>query len=413
MISPVPEGYCVLGYHNSLGEQNILRGEYSFRAPSMNQRLVMSVELQSHLMMASVDFARLQAFVRNLRIKMNADAALFRYLDYNDWTYPITLDCGSGIFNPTFFQDYDGGWGMNDPHIRVGVNRKLPDSTVYICSEHYPPEDRVDDPYFRDFLPKHNIEWFAGYLAQVDNEYGAGFAVVRSPGKEPFTAQDRLFLQPLVNILEDCVRMMLNGQRTKLIQKAMTMALETNALHGFCIDAQARVLWVSAEAETLLAGSQDLQIKAGRLVSRSTRGDALLERIKKMAGLTQNGEVPHESEIAIPQEDGPPVTLTMKATRAESGQLGKAGLGACVLLGSAMLVHQKKRELSGTLSVLTKTELEIAEHIAMGMTAPQIAESLKVKPSTVRTHMKHSYRKLGINSKTELAALYINSKKTP
>jgi len=371
----------------------------------------MSLELQSHLMMASMDFTRLQSFVRNLRIKMKADGALFRYLDFNDWSYPITLECGSGIFNPNFFADYDGGWGMNDPHIRVGVSRKLPDSTVYICSEHYTAEERATDPYFRDFLPKYNVEWFAGYLAQIDNEYGAGFAVVRSPGKEPFTAEDRMYLQPLVDILEDCVRMLLHGQRSKLVKQAIALALEENAVHAICVDAQSRVLWNSNEALMLFDSGRDLKVNSDRLVSRSAVGDKLLDRIKKMASLTQKGEIPGEEELTLPQDDGPAVNLMMHSRRAEPGELGKAALGACVLIGRGSSIRQQRGVLTGALSILTKTELAVAERIALGMTAPQIADELEVQPSTVRTHMKHAYRKLGINSKTELAALYINSQK--
>ena len=372
----------------------------------------MSLELQSHLMMASVDFGRLQAFVQLLRIKLDADGALFRYLDFNDWSYPITLHCGSGIFNQQFFDEYDGGWGVQDPHIRVGVNRQLPERTAYICSEFYPPENRHNDPYFRDFLPRYNIKWFAGYMAQVDNQLGAGFGVVRSPGKPPFTPEDGEYLRSLINIIDDCVRMLLNGQRQKLIIQAMKTAFQHNVSDALCVDAQARLLWHTDSAGQLIEKSDDLSINDGRLVSRGKNGDALIEKIQIVAKKSAHAPDTDE-ELLFTMDDGLKIALQAKSIKAEEGSFADGGLGACLLLGAGGGGGGgMARRQDGALSVLTPAELEVAVLIADGMTAPQIAKLLGVKPSTVRTHMKHAYRKLRINSKTELAALYIKSQKS-
>lgn len=51
---------------------------------------------------------------------------------------------------------------------------------------------------------------------------------------------------------------------------------------------------------------------------------------------------------------------------------------------------------------LTKRETEILEIIAQGRTLPYVAEKLYIAPTTVQTHVKHIYKKLGVHNRQEL-----------
>ena len=54
---------------------------------------------------------------------------------------------------------------------------------------------------------------------------------------------------------------------------------------------------------------------------------------------------------------------------------------------------------------LSAREAEVAELIARGNTVAHIAELLFVSENTVRTHVRHIYAKLAINSREELLAM--------
>ncbi|MEL6112992.1 MAG: helix-turn-helix transcriptional regulator [Pseudomonadota bacterium] len=368
----------------------------------------MSAELKSHLMMASVDFSRLQAFVQNLRLKTGADGALFRYLDYKDWTYPITIDCGSGLFSKRFFNEYDGGWGLNDPHIRVGVNRQLPDGHIYICSEHYSAEHRKTDPYFSEFLPSHDIKWMGGYLTHIDNQYAAGFAVVRRADKSAFGDTEKELMQPLLSVLDDSVRMLMHGQRMKLIQRGLELALERRTDFAMCIDAQGRVLWQSASAKKTTDAMKSLRVIEDKIVSRSKEGEAALNEIMEMARSSDDMGV----KVTVEKVDGESTPFLCVPVRAETGRLGESGLGACVLLGEGNVSKAASPvAMTGDINSLTKTELLICEHAARGLSAPRIADAMGVQPSTVRTHLKHVHRKLKISNRSELVAMFLGSVK--
>jgi DNA-binding CsgD family transcriptional regulator len=54
---------------------------------------------------------------------------------------------------------------------------------------------------------------------------------------------------------------------------------------------------------------------------------------------------------------------------------------------------------------LTDAELRIAELVAGGLTNRNIAEYLNLSPHTVDAHLKHTYTKLNIHSRVDLAVL--------
>ena len=54
---------------------------------------------------------------------------------------------------------------------------------------------------------------------------------------------------------------------------------------------------------------------------------------------------------------------------------------------------------------LTEAELRVIGLVTEGLTNPQIAKRLFVSAQTVKTHMKNVFRKLGVSSRAELAAL--------
>ncbi len=58
-------------------------------------------------------------------------------------------------------------------------------------------------------------------------------------------------------------------------------------------------------------------------------------------------------------------------------------------------------EPAGAKEALTARELEVLRHVGSGFGNQQIADKLNVSPSTVRTHLKAIYKKLGLGSRSD------------
>ena len=53
---------------------------------------------------------------------------------------------------------------------------------------------------------------------------------------------------------------------------------------------------------------------------------------------------------------------------------------------------------------LSSAEIRVLEHVCEGLTNPQIGERLFLSRRTVQSHLYSMFRKLGVQSRTELAA---------
>jgi DNA-binding CsgD family transcriptional regulator len=78
-------------------------------------------------------------------------------------------------------------------------------------------------------------------------------------------------------------------------------------------------------------------------------------------------------------------------------------------LSAPLWAAKARSELSKTITRtaghgLTKTEHRVAALVAKGLTNREIALTMFVTENTVQTHIQHIFQKLGVKSRTELAA---------
>ena len=77
--------------------------------------------------------------------------------------------------------------------------------------------------------------------------------------------------------------------------------------------------------------------------------------------------------------------------------LGDVAIGAQPRLG-----HAHAAPANSLPSTLTSREREIVEHLCAGQRVGSMAKSLYISEHTVRNHLKHVFRKLGVSSQSEL-----------
>jgi DNA-binding CsgD family transcriptional regulator len=83
-------------------------------------------------------------------------------------------------------------------------------------------------------------------------------------------------------------------------------------------------------------------------------------------------------------------------------------------LGAPLWAAKARRQLSSTpmstpVDGLTETERRIAALVAQGHTNRQVATAMFVTENTVQTHVRHIFQKLGLRSRTQLAARLLSA----
>lgn len=74
------------------------------------------------------------------------------------------------------------------------------------------------------------------------------------------------------------------------------------------------------------------------------------------------------------------------------------------MLAPVLARLSRERLTPGLPATLTTQERRVLSHVAAGRSNAEIAQALFVAPSTVRKHLEHSYRKLGVTSRVAAVA---------
>ena len=127
----------------------------------------------------------------------------------------------------------------------------------------------------------------------------------------------------------------------------------------------------------------------------------------------------HHEQLPMPFELGR--TLLVKGMierRAVQKSAARASLGQALSifehLGAPLWASKARKELDKIIvcpasNGLTRTEQRVAALVAQGRTNKEVAAAMFVTENTVQTHIRHIFQKLGVRSRTELAAKLLSA----
>src|SRR5690606_34615499 len=87
---------------------------------------------------------------------------------------------------------------------------------------------------------------------------------------------------------------------------------------------------------------------------------------------------------------------------------GKMVMSEAVTQVLASAIRKPQKSPTSSLESLTGREREIIELIAQGMSNKLIARALDISDGTVKVHVKHLLKKLGLRSRVEAAVWMVN-----
>lgn len=167
------------------------------------------------------------------------------------------------------------------------------------------------------------------------------------------------------------------------------------------LDADARVLWKSPAAAALLAESDDLVVRNGRLRFRDARTDRKLEETVRWAAAQDGGYMSSHAArpIAVDRGDGLPMRIywvTMDA-------------GRIVFSLADDDVGEQRLDMAAEIYGLSPVQRQVAALVAEGLALPQIGERLGISTNTARTHLQRIYDKTGVHTQAALVRVLLSA----
>ena len=212
------------------------------------------------------------------------------------------------------------------------------------------------------------------------------------------------------------------NQQKQLVARAMELCLDASPSFAACIDKQGRILWANGNFyEQLLGEIGGLSVRNDQLKAKEDADAkkvldlvaATLEHrvVSNSPALKNNQNHTRAKSLSLPGDvTGRRVQLQFDRISADQNDLSRQSMQACLITGELGRIKTNPGALrKGDLSALSAKERTVAELTAQGLAAREVGEELGVAPSTVQTHLKRIYKKIGIKNKLELTTLIVEN----
>jgi DNA-binding CsgD family transcriptional regulator len=175
----------------------------------------------------------------------------------------------------------------------------------------------------------------------------------------------------------------------------------------FMVDANGRIVHANASGHAMLAQGSVLRVVGGKLLTKDASAEQALNEVCAMA---ERGDAAVGAKgIAIPLTAIEGTRYVAHVLPLTSGARRRAGAtyaaAAAVFVHKAALDGPSPQEVIGKLYKLTPTELRVLLAIMQVGGVPQVAETLGIAESTVRTHLLRLFAKTGAKRQSDLIKL--------
>lgn len=289
---------------------------------------------------------------------------------------------------------------------RREILRSLPLATPMNCADYIDDKAVSRSEYFTDYSLPAGRRYLLGTYAYKANNITTAFAVMRSPGQQPFDATETSLLAHIMPHL----------RRAAHIDRRMRGAWKAGSLIGaaldrltdgvLVVDSGTRIIRANVAAEEMLEKSSALRSRSGRLQATDEGSTTKLRKlIEGAAKLKQQDGGNGGGAMAMDMPDGLRwiVVVAPLMPRAAIFDLTDQRL-ALVVVSKVQTSVSVQRHLRAAFQ-LTPAEARLAERIVSGSTLTEAASELDVQTTTLRTQLKSIFLKTDMNRQGELMQL--------
>lgn len=321
---------------------------------------------------------------------------------------PLPLERWDGI-DASFAHSYAEHYGQFDPI--VPHVRRWPAGTLVTDTMNRPQTHHSQSEFVQDWVRPQHIHTVA--FANVMREDGVSCILgALRHSRSDYTEDELDVLRVLLPHLRNAIRVQRRTADLVASEPGPCDALDALAHGVLIVDGDARVIFANRAAEALLGAVNGLRSCHDGLSAPSL---ATTHALRALIGRAANGDAHVRSGgallIARPPPDEPLHALispldARHALPDTHGEKRRTNHGmAMLVLVEPKSSHRGVETRLVTLFGLTPAEARVACEVGKGHDPKDIADTLKIHASTVRTHLHHVFAKTDTRRQAELMRL--------
>lgn len=223
----------------------------------------------------------------------------------------------------------------------------------------------------------------------------------------PYCQQDIHTLASLLPHIQNAIRTARHLHNLGVREQSERNALDALVQAVVIVDGKARIIFANRAAEKIFGSSGGIAIAHQRVIAMTASSTAMLHALISEA--TSATQKPRSGGAMLLDRMPPAGPLQVLATPL-GNQYSLAGINIQQPSAMLMLVdsHGANHGLEARLTALfelTPAEASVAREIAEGRTPNEVADKLRVMPSTIRTHLHHVFAKTATRGQGDLIRL--------
>ena len=266
--------------------------------------------------------------------------------------------------------------------------------------------------FYREWLePQGFVDLLQASLDKSSTDFARLFFLRKSEsGMVDGSMRERLRL-----IVPHIRRAVLVGQMVD--RAAAEAATFGNALDGigaglFFVDAGGRIVHANTSGQDMLAQGVLARGSSGKLASYDT---SAVQGLDEIFGIAESGDAdePRGGAVPLTARDGEHyIAHVLPLTAGSRRQAGTSSEAiAAIFVKKAALDMPSPQDIMAKFYKLTPTELRVLFAIVQVGGVPDVAQSMGISPSTVKTHLRRLFAKTGTDRQADLVKLvagYVN-----
>lgn len=308
-------------------------------------------------------------------------------------------------------QRYAKEYSALDPFVN------LPDGIPVTLEEMLPLEELRQTVFYRDFLQPYDVAQVLGLDIHDQGRLALMLRVQRSEHAPRFGDGEKA----LFRLLEPHLRQVLAAVQRDRQRRSEHNLFESITGHlemgTILLDRQCRMVYCNPVARHLLQRGDGLREAQGNLLASSRGDNRELQVLLEACCSAEDGNTSLARGITLPrpgQETGlhllvKPLSPSPEDTLAPEFQGDERAARAVVYIRIPDPLGASHQDLLQQLFELTPSEARLALALANGMSLDEIAEHLCVSRNTLRTQLRTTFQKTGVNQQSALVSLVLRS----